>query len=373
MSDQVLVTGGAGFIGSHLVRRLLDSGRDVRVLDSLEAQVHQSGSGVRDERATYMYGSVLDRQAVKAALQGVGSVVHLAAQVGVGQSMYEISRYVDENCHGTAVLLDAISDVRDEIDALVVASSMSIYGEGQYTCLGCGDTTAAAVRSDAAIRAREWEPRCRTCASSLTPTATTETKRLECSSVYAVTKRDQEELCLVFGRSYGIRTIALRFFNVYGVGQSLSNPYTGVAAIFSGRMLAGTAPLIYEDGLQSRDFVHVSDIVHAIDLALAKDTVGDIAMNVGTGVPITINGVYELLASALAFDLEPERSHKFRHGDVRHCFADITLAREKLGYEPRVAASSGLIEVAEWLRSSGQPVSATADANGELTRRGLVL
>lgn len=373
MSEKILVTGGAGFIGSHLVDRLVDQGHTVSVLDSIEPQVHRTSRGHRNPGASYLEASVLDPDAIRAAGEGATKVVHLAAQVGVGQSMYQISRYVSENSLGTAVLLETLGGMAPLIDTLVVASSMSIYGEGLYACARCGRQHGEFTRSHEQLLARQWQPRCVYCGTDGQALPTPEDKPLQVDSVYAVTKRDHEELCLIFGRSRGIRTIALRFFNVYGPRQSLSNPYTGVAAIFSSRLLNGQPPVIFEDGLQSRDFIHVSDIVQAIELSLTRDDVGNVAMNVGTGAPTTVLDVAEGLAKELELDISPETLGRFRQGDVRHCFADISKARQLLGYEPNVAFADGLHELVEWIRSDTPPSDdLTPQATQELAQRGLV-
>jgi dTDP-L-rhamnose 4-epimerase len=371
--SKVLITGGAGFIGSHLVDRLVAEGREVRVLDSIEPQVHGDAPGHRNDGAEYLEGTVLEADHVDRALEGVDSVVHLAAQVGVGQSMYEMARYVEENCLGTAALLERIAE-QGQVGTLLVASSMSIYGEGQYACESCGDDDVEVGRTLEDLEARRWEPRCVRCGGEVGPVPTTERKRLEPDSIYATSKRDQEELVLVFGRSHGIRSIALRLFNVYGPRQSLSNPYTGVAAIFSSRLLSGNRPTVYEDGLQSRDFVHVSDIARAFQLALDNDEVSDVALNVGTGRSTTVLDVAEVLASELGVEIEPEVVNKFRHGDVRHCWSDISAIREALGYEPSVEFREGMRELVGWIREdSPEFEDRTEAAAGELEQHGLVL
>jgi dTDP-L-rhamnose 4-epimerase len=372
--DAVLVTGGAGFIGSHLVDRLVEEGRSVTVLDSLEPQVHRGSPGFRNPGARYVEASIHDREAVGRSLDGVGAVVHLAAQVGVGQSMYEMSRYVGDNTLGTVALLEELAGRTDRIETLLVASSMSIYGEGQYRCDACGLEDAEVVRTLQALRAREWEPVCRRCSGPVRPVPTQETKRLSCESVYAITKRDQEELALVFGRAYGIRAVALRFFNVYGPRQSLSNPYTGVAAIFSSRLLNGEPPEVFEDGLQTRDFIHVSDIAAAIHMALSKPDVGDVALNVGTGVATSVLDVARVLAEEIGVEVEPKIINRFRHGDIRHCFGDPARARELLGFQSGVAFREGMRELAGWIREgSPDAIDLTGRATEELAQRGLVL
>lgn len=374
MSDLVLVTGGAGFIGSHLVDSLIAAGRPVRVLDSIERQVHASGTGYRNPRAEYVVGSVLDEECLEIAVDDVGAIVHLAAQVGVGQSMYEMARYVRDNSLGTAMLLEAVAERRTFLSALVVASSMSIYGEGRYSCSECGSDDAEVIRTPQALRRRRWEPACRRCGAEACSLPTPETKPLRSDSVYAVTKRDQEDLFLVFGRAYGVRTVALRFFNVYGPRQSLSNPYTGVAAIFSSRLLNGRPPLVYEDGLQSRDFVHVSDIVRAIELTLASESADDVALNVGTGTSTTVLEVAGLLGETLQIDLAPQIVNRFRHGDIRHCYADISEARRILGYAPRVPFIEGVRELAEWIAEEAPSADdRMALATRQLALRGLVV
>lgn len=374
MSEAVLVTGGAGFIGSHLVDRLVHVGRTVRVLDVLEPQVHGQTNGYRNEHVEYLEGTILDPALVARALEGVGAVVHLAAQVGVGQSMYEMARYVRENSLGTAVLLEAVAEKRDTISSLVVASSMSIYGEGQYACPGCDTSEAEVVRKPAALMARRWEPVCTACGTEVRPLATSERKRLRADSVYAVTKRDHEDLCLIFGRAYGVRTVALRFFNVYGRRQSLSNPYTGVVAIFASRLMNGASPAVFEDGLQTRDFVHVSDVVQAIELALGTEGVGDIALNVGTGVPTTVCEIAHVLAEELKVDIAPTVVGRFRHGDIRHCVADISAIRKVLGYGPRVGLQEGLRDLVAWIGQTAPSADdLTQRSTRELEARGLVV
>jgi dTDP-L-rhamnose 4-epimerase len=370
----VLVTGGAGFIGSHLVDRLVQDGHEVRVLDSIERQVHGESGGHRNAGASYVKGSVLDRELVASAVEGVDAVAHLAAQVGVGQSMYEMARYVNENCTGTGVLLEEMAHRRDRIQSFVVASSMSIYGEGGYACDGCGREEVRVARSQDDLIAGTWEPRCVHCRAPARAIPTTEDKRLESSSVYATTKRDQEDLSLVFGRAYSVRTVALRFFNVYGPRQSLSNPYTGVAAIFAGRLLNKRPPTVFEDGLQSRDFVHVSDVVEAIVRSLRSTDVADVAINVGTGVPTTVVDVAGTLAAELGLDVAPEITGRFRQGDIRHCIADISRARDLLAYEPRVAFKDGMGELVRWIERE-QPTAEDRvhTSTVELEARGLIV
>ena len=369
----VLVTGGAGFIGSHLVDALVERGHRVRVLDALVAQVHGEAEAPQylNPEAEFVRADVCDPDAVARALEGVDVVYHEAAEVGVGQSMYEIRRYVRANDMGTAVLLESLVNNRGRVRKLVVASSMSIYGEGAYACEACDATAHPKLRPAEQLRERRWEVECPTCGGELRPAPTNEDKPLFPTSVYAVTKQDQEQFCLVVGRAYNIPTVALRYFNVYGTRQALSNPYTGVCAIFSSRLLNDQVPVVFEDGRQERDFVHVSDIVQANLLALETDRADYQAVNVGTGRATSINEVARLLAAGLGKDLKPELVGKYREGDIRHCVADITRARELLGYEPRVTLEAGVPELLEWVRRQ-EATDAVARATAELESRQLV-
>ena len=367
---KILVTGGAGFIGSHLVDALIDRGHDVRVLDALVEQVHgDAGPQYLNPKAEFLEGDVCDSDLVNQALEGVDVVYHKAAEVGVGQSMYEISRYVKANDLGTAVLLDAIVKRRPQIKKVVVASSMSIYGEGAYSCHNCG-AVQPKLRSLSQLFDRDWEVNCPQCDSKAEPIPTNEDKPLFPSSVYAISKQDQEQFCIVVGRAYDIPVVALRYFNVYGTRQALSNPYTGVCAIFSARLLNDQAPLVFEDGEQTRDFVHVTDIVQANLLALETDRADYQALNIGTGAPISIADIARMLAHGLNKNIKPEITGKYREGDIRHCVADISRARTLLGYEPKVKLADGIPELLEWVRQ--QQTAITTQATAELEQHQLV-
>jgi dTDP-L-rhamnose 4-epimerase len=370
MNNTVLVTGGAGFIGSHVVELLLEKGYPVRVFDKLVEQVH-NGAGPRyvPDEAEFIHGDVSDRAALKNALKGVGSVLHLAAEVGVGQSMYEISRYVDANTGGTGVLLDILANESHNVSKIVVASSMSIYGEGLYECPQHGEL-APGLRKDAQLAAQDWELHCPTCGSALVGRSTLESKPLHPTSVYAISKMDQELLCLSYGAAYDTDVVALRYFNAYGPRQAVSNPYTGVAAIFSGRLLNGRSPLVFEDGLQKRDLIHVRDVARATVLALeTKDAAGH-AINVGMGAPMTIIDVATALATQLGLDIAPEVTGQYRSGDIRHCWADTTKAEEILGFSPKVTFSDGMAELVAWLASQTAE-DRVDEMRLELEKRGL--
>jgi dTDP-L-rhamnose 4-epimerase len=381
MPKHVLVTGGAGFVGSHIVDELVARGHEVRVLDTLDRQVHgphASEPGFRPEylnpAAELLDGSCGDWNAVDRALDGIDVVFHEAAVVGVGQSMYEIDRYVAANTQSTAVLLQAIVDRRDEqpLERLIVASSMSIYGEGQYR-LPDGTVYAPRMRPDSQLAEKQWEMLGPNGAVAV-PEPTSEEKLLQTTSVYALSKRDQEDYCLLIGSVYGIPTVALRYFNIYGPRQALSNPYTGVAAIFGSCLLNGDAPIIYEDGRQSRDFIHVTDIVQANMLALEADpaAVAGQVFNVGTGQPTNLIELLELLEKALDVSgIEPIIPGQFRTGDIRHCYADISRISKMLGYRPTVDLDTGLIELAAWMGTQSAQ-NFTRRAAAELERKGLV-
>ncbi|MBI3324807.1 MAG: NAD-dependent epimerase/dehydratase family protein [Candidatus Omnitrophica bacterium] len=366
---RILVTGGAGFIGSHLVDALVREGHCARVLDSFDPQVHgQARPGYLNPSAEYLEGDVRDRGRLRQALAGCEAVFHFAAAVGVGQSMYQIEKYVSANCLGTATLLDVLVNERLALKRLVVASSMSIYGEGRYRCPVCGPI-APSVREDEQLQEGQWEMRCPGCGAVSQPQATDEDKPLVPASVYAVSKRDQEELCLTIGRSYRIPTVALRFFNVYGPRQALSNPYTGACAIFSSRIKNARAPLVFEDGLQTRDLIDVRDIVRANLLVLSHPDAPYQAFNVGTGRATSIADVARMLAELYGVKVEPEIVRKFRAGDIRHCYADISRIR-KLGFEPSVRLEDGLRELVAWGRQA-EAVDRVEQATQELAVRGL--
>jgi dTDP-L-rhamnose 4-epimerase len=347
MTRRILVTGGAGFIGSHLVDELVRKEHDVVVLDNLEPQVHKAKPGYLNPKARYHTKDVRDETILKELLPDADVVVHLAAMVGVGQSMYQVTRYVDVNVGGTAQLLQSLVDVEHEVKKLIVASSMSIYGEGAYACPSCGPVSPP-LRSEKQLARKDWEVRCPNCGKILNPVPTDESKPLFTNSVYAVTKRDQEEMCLAMGRAYGIPTVALRFFNVYGPRQSLDNPYTGVCAIFQSRIKNGQRPVVFEDGRQTRDFVSVHDTVHGCVLSMEKSGADYEAVNVGSGAPTSIHEVAEVVLKQYGSKLTPKVENKFRAGDVRHCSANIAKVQRLLGYEPGVSFEEGMRELVAW-------------------------
>lgn len=372
MKQRVLITGGGGFIGSHLADELLRCGYRVRALDNLSPQVHgprRARPAYLDPEVELMIGDVRDPGDVRRALEGIDAVYHYAAMVGVGQSMYEIQAYTSNNNVGTAVLLEALS--KKPVERLVVASSMSIYGEGRYRRAG-GASCEGRERLLTQLRAGDWEVRGDD-GQALEPLPTPESKAPALASVYALSKYDQERMCLLVGKAYGIPTVALRFFNVYGPRQALSNPYTGVIAIFAARILNHSPPLIFEDGLQRRDFVSVHDVARASRLALEVEGAAMQVLNVGSGEARAVSEVAVEIARALGrSEIAPAVTGSYRVGDIRNCFADIDLARRVLGYTPEVRFSAGLDELAGWLAGQAA-VDRVAEARAELEARGLSL
>ncbi len=372
--EKVLVTGGAGFIGSFVVDELVRRGHRVRVLDNLEPQVHGAAGQAPDylnPDAEFINADVRDAEAFSRALEGVEIVFHQAALVGVGQSMYQIRRYTEINAIGAAAMLDVIAAGKNSVRRMLVASSMSVYGEGKYECKNCGFVYPR-LRSVEQLRACGWEMLCPQCSETASPMPTDEDKPLFPTSIYAVNKRSHEEMFLAVGNAYKIPTVALRYFNVYGPRQALSNPYTGVCAIFSARLLNRKSPVIFEDGLQSRDFVHVKDIVQANMLAMEKKQADYGVFNVGTGRTLTILDIAHILTGKLAPDsgIEPKIAAKFREGDIRHCYADISRIRNALGYEPSVTFEDGVEDLTRWVRSQVAE-DKFEEARKELEQRGL--
>jgi dTDP-L-rhamnose 4-epimerase len=369
---KVLITGGAGFIGSHLADRLLAEGHEVRALDNLDRQVHPDGErpDYLDDAVELQVGDVRDPDAVGQALDGVDSVVHFAAAVGVGQSMYEIERYTSINAMGAASVLQQVLERRDSIRKLLVASSMSIYGEGQYGNPKTGESGLAPwIRPESQLAGRQWDVLADD-GTPLEPEPTAETKPLRPTSIYAIGKRDHEEMFLAVGAAYGIPAVALRFFNVYGERQALSNPYTGVAAIFSSRLLNDRPPIVFEDGEQTRDFIDVRDIARCCTVALTENGADGRTINVGTGRPTSVAEVAHVIARGLGKEIQPEVVNEYRAGDIRHCYADTQLAKELLGFRAEIPLEAGMQELLTWLE--GQEAADSVDAAHEaLVARGL--
>lgn len=372
MSKKVLVTGGAGFIGSHLVDKLVEEGHDVRVLDSLDKQVHISGKlpNYFNNQVEFVKGDVRNKDDFREALKDIDVVFHEAGAVGVGQSMYELNYYVSTNNIGTSNLLELLVNEEHSVKKVVVAASMSSYGEGLYKTQDGDLVDNVQLRSEKQMSEGKWEPLDEQ-GRPLIAIPTPETKYQNCNSIYALTKKDQEEMVLMIGKTYGIPSIALRYFNVAGPRQSLSNPYTGVTAIFMSRIKNNNAPIVYEDGLQTRDFISVHDIVQANILAMQSKNGNYESYNVGTGKPITIKKVAETIARLYGSDIMPKVQNKFRKGDVRHCFADISKIKSKLGFEPKHSFEETIKEIIEWSKNV-EAVDKFEEANNELKSKGLV-
>jgi dTDP-L-rhamnose 4-epimerase len=372
-SERVLVTGGAGFIGSHVVDRLVERGKAVVVLDSLEPQVH----GPERARPAHLHadvelvvGDVRDRALVERLVGGVDAVIHLAATVGLAQSLYEIERFVDVNCRGTALVLEAAVAKGSRVRKLVVASSMSLYGEGRCECPRCGSFDPQ-LRPRSQLEQGDFEIRCPRCAAAARPLPTPEEARLQPTTVYAVSKRDQEELALCVGAAYRLPVTALRLFNVYGPRQSLSNPYTGVGSIFCSRLLAGREPVVFEDGGQSRDFTHVSDVAEAFARALDSPAADGKVLNVGAGRSLRIDELGQLIARELGVEWRPRVTRSFRQGDIRHCTAATVALEAALGFSPRVRFEEGVRDLVAWARLL-EPHDQVDRAIAELKERGLL-
>jgi dTDP-L-rhamnose 4-epimerase len=370
---RVLITGGAGFIGSHLADLLLEKGYRVRALDNLDPQVHGENAGrpdYLDPEVELMVGDVRNRSDVGKALDGCDMLVHFAAAVGVGQSMYRMEHYTSVNALGASVVLEEAVRRRDRIGKMLVASSMSIYGEGLYRCGHCGDF-APRLRTSLQLERHQWEVTCPVCGSPSEPLPVPESKPLYPASIYAINKRSHEEMFLVTGQAYGIPAVAMRFFNVYGTRQALSNPYTGVGAIFASRLLNGNPPVIFEDGLQSRDFVHVRDLCRACAMALENPSSDQRVLNVGTGKPTTILDMARAIARQLG---RPEDDlvirEQFRAGDIRHCFADCSAIEEVLGFRPEIGFDSGVSDLCEWV-ARATATDSVEKATRELEEHGL--
>ncbi|MFX1276305.1 MAG: GDP-mannose 4,6-dehydratase [Promethearchaeota archaeon] len=372
---KILILGGAGFIGSHLVDELIKRDHEITVYDNLEPQVHGILNKPPDYLAKnikFIRDDILNTDSLIQSLKDIEIVYHLAAMVGVGQSMYQIEKYVEINTLGTAKLLDILINKENDVKKLIVASSMSTYGEGGYICDHCNQVNPD-LRGIDQLNEGFWEIKCPNCGKILNPIPTNEEKPQNCTSIYALTKKEQEKMCMLIGETYGLDTTALRFFNVYGSRQSLSNPYTGVCAIFSSSLLNQNSPRIYEDGYQSRDFVHVKDVCQALILSMDKNQAKNEVFNVGTGRQITINQVAEVLTKNINSKIKPNITSKYRAGDIRHCFADISKISSKLGYKPKYTFEEGMKELIEWVKvQQGRVIDNSNLADEILIKSGLI-
>lgn len=375
---KVLVTGGAGFIGSHLVPKIAALGMDVRVLDSLSPQVHGSiPNGLRwlkDMGCEFVRGSMTSRAILERALDGVDAIVHLAAETGTGQSMYEIAHYNQVNSQATALMFDVLGrDTGRHVHRVVLSSSRSVYGEGAYCCPACnGVRVFPDPRTAEALAGCQWDPVCPSCLGRLEVTATKETDAISPASIYAATKHAQEDLVRIGCQALNIGYAVCRLQNVYGEGQSLNNPYTGILSIFSTKIRRGKELPLFEDGLESRDFVHVDDATDALLSGLILERSPNTVVNVGSGVATTVEDVAKQLS--LAFEIEPNLTvtGQFRVGDIRHNYADITRLKEVLGIVPKIDLALGLARFAGWVLQEQLPQDRLELANDELRQRKLM-
>lgn len=367
----ILVTGGAGFIGSHLTDGLIKRGYRVRVIDNLYPQIHPTGElpDYFNKKAEFIRGDVTKRNDWRKALRGIDAVFHFAAAVGVGQSMYEIEHYVKVNSLGTGILLDILANEKHKVKKIIVAASMSSYGEGTYKCKQCG-LVRPPLRDEKRLFKGDFNVYCPVCGKSVDPVETKEDAFQHSNSIYAISKKNQEEMVLNVGLAYGIPAVALRYFNVYGSRQSLSNPYNGVVAIFMSRIKNNKPPIINEDGMQTRDFIHISDLIQANIASLEKDRADYQIFNVGSGKPVTIKDVAEVINGLYKTNIKPTISFKVRRLDVRHCFADITKINKMLGWKPTVQFKDGLKEVVTWSKKE-KAVDKLDYAMKQLQKRGL--
>ncbi len=376
MTKKILITGGAGFIGSHLVDKLVEEkGYEVNVLDTLEEQVHGKINKPPDylnKRAKFFLGSVTDYKKLETLIEENDIIVHLAAIVGVAQSMYQIKKYADNNILGLTNLLDILVKKNHSIEKLVIASSNTVYGEGKSRCRNCG-IIYPNLRPVEKLMKKDWEINCPNCGVKLEPILTDEKSPFNSSSVYAFSKQIQEEMGLLIGNTYGINTTILRFFLVYGSRQALSNPYTGVCSIFSSRLLHGKPPIIFEDGNQSRDFVNVSDVCQALFLSIDKNAANGEIFNVGTGIPITIKEVAEIITEKINPELKPICNQQYRISDIRHCVADISKIKNKLGYKPSKTFKEGIYELIDWVKTQKENIQEPSRKSiQELKEKGLL-
>jgi dTDP-L-rhamnose 4-epimerase len=372
---KILVTGGAGFIGANLVERLSMLGHSIRVLDNLSPQIHGNSPYESplfrqiEGKCEFILGSVSNPRVVETAIDGCDSIVHLAAETGTGQSMYEVTRYCDTNVQGTAILLEAIASRKGLVRKLVVASSRAVNGEG---CYKLDDSLVyPCARNELDLKNGIFEPRCTVTGRSLTAVSTDENSPINPNSIYGVTKYTQEQILLVGCRSFGIPAIALRFQNVYGPGQSLSNPYTGILSIFSTRILHDRNIDLYEDGEESRDFVFIDDVVESIVQSLLREDVQDEVFSIGTGVPVTVQKVAKELCKQYGRNVVLEITGAYRVGDIRHNFASVEKSQRMLGFTAQVPFEVGIGRFAEWVLEQPLAEDGYKESLEEMKRRGL--
>lgn len=367
----ILVTGGAGFIGSFLVDQLIKDGHNVRIFDNLEQQVHNGEKPLYlNEEAEFIEGDVRDKDLLLKAVDGMDAIYHLAAAVGVAQSNYEIKKYVDVNTGGTANLLDILVNEKHSVKKLVTISSMTGFGEGNYECTKCG-IVRPPLRQEEQLKKSDWNIYCPNCNESVVPAPTEDDAKEYPSSIYAITKKSQQDMALLNASLYNFPTVVLRGFNVYGPRQSLSNPYTGVSAIFISRLKNGREAVCYEDGSQSRDFVSVHDMVRAFILALEKDEANGNVINIGSGKATSIKNIATIIGTALGKKELVKVSGEYRKNDTKHCYANISKAKKLLGWEPEISLKDGFEELIKWGETQ-DAIDNFSSAEKELKKKGLL-
>lgn len=372
MSETILVTGGAGFIGSHLCGILLKKGYKVIVYDNLNPQIHGENAEISKDikdKVTFIKADIRDREKLKQAILQSDKIIHLVAETGVGQSMYEVQRYTDVTIQGTSIMWDILVNEKNHVNKVVLSSSRAVYGEGKYECTNCG-VIYPNTRKIEDLQQGNWDIYCPTCANRLDLCATDENSLLNPTSIYAICKKSQEEISNVMAKAVGIPVSIVRYQNVYGPGQSLNNPYTGILSIFTSRLKNNKPIQVYEDGQESRDFVHVNDVVQGTILALEKDEANDGIFNIANGKSTTVLQIAEILTEYLNPNLKPVIIGKYRVGDIRHCYADISKAQEILEYKPKFDIETGIRDFLNWAQDE-VAIDKSDMAESELKQKGL--
>lgn len=374
---RVLITGGAGFIGSHIALKLIAKGYEVTVLDNLLEQIH----GIDPDKTSPLYcsikdkvrfikGDVCNKFLLEQALDNVDYVIHLAAETGTGQSMYEIKRYIDVNIGGTALLLDILTNTKNHVKRVVVAESRAIYGEGKYNCEKCGDVYPT-ERKDEDMAKGDFECHCPKCGGKVKLVATTEDSAIHPSSVYGIGKQVQGQLVHLICKNIGIESVSFRYQNVYGPGQSLTNPYTGILSIFSTRIKNHNPINIFEDGKETRDFVYIDDVVDATIAGMEVPEANGHVFNVGTGIATDVLTVARTLCNNYGIEVPLTVSGNYRLGDIRHNYADITLAKSILGFEPKCSFEQGIKRFSEWVNTQEVQEDQYESSIEEMKEKGL--
>lgn len=373
MSEKILITGGAGFIGTHLCKKLLEKNYEVIVYDNLSPQIHGENKKIPQwlkEKVSFIKADIRDKESLKEAVLKVDKIIHLAAETGVGQSMYEVQRYTEVTIQGTSILWDILVNEKNHVNKVILSSSRAVYGEGKYKCMKCG-TIYPESREISVLQEKQWDINCSICGEKLYLCATDEKSLLKPTSIYAICKKTQEEVCMIMGKAIGIPVSILRYQNVYGPLQSLNNPYTGILSIFTSRLKNGKAIQVYEDGLESRDFVHVDDVTDGTILALEDERANYEIFNIGNGESTTVFHLAKILTECINPRLKPIITGKYRVGDIRHCYADIRKAQKLIGYNPKYNIEIGIRDFLSWAENE-ETKDFSEYAENELREKGLL-